>query len=131
MEGEIALANQADIRWKSWKRIHSSDSETHSNETFESNERISFSKKRVAFIQDRDTNFNNYAKRSREDIQCFECKEFGHIKRFCPQKEKLVQDRESKECTYCFRKNNILKEKHEKERENLKRKLQLKNLARK
>ena len=66
--------------------------------------------------------------RPKERIQCFNCKEFGHIRRECQnsRKRKFAGDREEQGCHYCYKDNHKfencrMKRKHDQERAKSKR----------
>ena len=64
------------------------------------------SHRRVAHLQT-DLIKNDKVERPKEKIQCFGCKEFGHIRRECQnsRKRKFGGDREEQGCHYCYKRN--------------------------
>ena len=128
LESAIALANQADLQWKSWNRVHNiSGQQTRFPEIGESSERNFNSRKRVAYVH-KEQEYDKRDHNSREsNVQCYGCKEYGHYKRSCPLGNTNEKDRETSGCSYCFMSNHIskncrVKERHNKERQTLKRK---------
>ena len=85
LENAISLANQADIQWKEWNRVHKL--ETAGN--LQNNDWKLTLRKQIAHVRT-----SNDGAKSREQIQCFQCKEFGYIRRFCP--ENNVRDEDNK-----------------------------------
>ena len=87
LENAISLANQADIQLKGWNRVH--NFEIIGN--LQNNDRKFISRRQVNHVQTSKEEVNKI----RENMKCFYCKEFGHIRRFCP-KEQTVRDEEKK-----------------------------------
>ena len=109
LDDAIALASKADQKIKSWEQVHEPVSVSVPTVISGSGLKNKFGVdqlKRVAHMQIG----NNYKpKRDLDKIQCFDCKEFGHYKRNCPNKQnKAIKDREGGQCSYCYRNNHFI-----------------------
>ena len=134
VDDAIALASKADQKIKSWGGVHGSVSVSVPPVMSGSGLKNKFGidqLKRVAHMQIG----NDYKpKRDLGKIQCFDCKEFGHYKRNCPNKQnKIIKDKEGGQCSYCYRNNHVIgdcriKIRHEKERSKYSPKLKCSNL---
>ena len=130
LEQAIALATEAELRLKSWEWVHNENQppKFESERNYEEKIENKFvSRRRVGHFQ---TDFfkNDRVERPKERIQCFNCKEFGHIRRECQnsRKRKFAGDREEQGCHYCYKDNHKtvncrMKQKHDQERANSKR----------
>ena len=130
LEQAIALATEAELRLESWEWVHNKNqpSKFESERNYEGKSENKFvSRRRVAHLQ---TDFikNDRVESPKERIQCFNCKEFGHIRRECQKstKRKFAGDREEQGCHYCHKDNHKIlncrmKQKHDQERANSKR----------
>ena len=130
LEQAIALATEAELRLKSWEWVHNKNQppKFESERNYEGKSENKFvSRRRVAHLQ---TDFikNDKVERPKERIQCFNCKEFRHIRRECQnsKKRKCAGDREERGCHYCYKDNHKfencrMKRKHDQERANSKR----------
>ena len=117
LENAISLANQADIQWKGRNRVH----KLEITGNLQINDRKLTLRKQIAHIRT-----SNDGAKSREQIQCFQCKEFGHIRRFCPENN-VRGEENNKGYNYCYLSNHLTKDckvksRHEGERQTLKRK---------
>ena len=130
IEQAIAQAREAELRFKSWEWVHNKKQppKFESERNYEGKSENKFlSRRRVAHLQ---TDFvkNDKVERPGERIQCFNCKEFGHISWECQdsKKRKFAGDREEQGCHYCYKNNHKfencrMKRKHDQERANSKR----------
>lgn len=122
----IEWATEADTENKSWSRVHQNEQETNDKKCV------------VAHINSNE----NGEKRSKKNVQCFHCKENGHIRSNCPKRNKSHSNKSNensnetrkaneshtnKTCDYCTFKGHLreechLKRKHDEEIELRKRK---------
>ena len=108
LEQAIALATEAELRLKSWEWVQNKNQppKFESETNYEGKSENKFmSRRRVAHLKI-DFIKNNKVERPKERIQCFNCKEFRHIRRKCQnsKKRKFAGDRETRSGTCKFEK---------------------------
>lgn len=129
LDTAIALANQADLQWKSWNRIHDSGKPNKIPEATGNCEKKYNVPKRITYVKT-ETNKSKEVEQARPSTQCYGCRQYGHIRRFCPQNinnNDNVKDGKIQGCGYCFRSNHTynycrVKIRYDEERTSLKRK---------
>lgn len=126
LDHAIDLATRADVEAKCWHGIHRAENTKHSYPPGSSSmEKIRIvGNKQVAYLKSDSEAPGLSRGKPLTGIQCFFCKEHGHIKRECPKLNKMgtAKGRREMHCDYCKRDNHMegscyLKRKHEKERE--------------
>lgn len=126
LDEAIDFARKADVEAECWRSLHGGKTNRTltSSEHFLSDKVRSVGKGRVAHLQSNKETPRGSRGKSLSSTQCFNCKEYGHVKRDCPDLHKGKGKRSGSAlfCNYCTFDGHVeeecfLKRKHDKERE--------------